>query len=231
MLLFRSMSWMISLFFCLDSLAQEVRSPHSPRPACEGRMSEARMSEAGVLVGVVRSAADSTVLPGVAVRVEGTGLSASTRKDGRYRIENVPAGAVTVTASSVGFDVQTRTVQVMSAAETTVDFSLSPLNQALDEVVATGQQPASRSSVVEPRHARLISPRRRRIPQPSCGIPRQSRGIPSRTTGSRKTPFAGRRRRRFRPSRSMWTARRTPTSAGFSGMGRRRRSTPSGSRR
>jgi len=129
---------MLALLFCAGLLGPADLL--APRPVSNA-------SDTGVVVGVVRSAVDSTVLPGAAVRVEGTGVGASTRQDGTYRIENVPAGSVTVTASFVGFSAQKRTVEVTSDAETTVDFNLSPSKQALDEVAVTGKQPASRSSV------------------------------------------------------------------------------------
>jgi len=129
---------MLALLFCAGLLGPADLL--APRPVSNA-------SDTGVVVGVVRSAVDSTVLPGAAVRVEGTGVGASTRQDGTYRIENVPAGSVAVTESFVGFSAQKRTVEVTSDAETTVDFNLSPSKQALDEVAVTGKQPASRSSV------------------------------------------------------------------------------------
>jgi len=132
MSLSRLVSWMLSLLFLAGLLGAGDLPASPPVPDA---------SDTGVVVGIVRSAVDSTVLPGAAVRVEGTGLGASTRQDGTYRIENVPAGSMTVTATFVGFSAQKRTVQVTSAAETTVDFYLSPSKQALDEVVVTGALP------------------------------------------------------------------------------------------
>ncbi len=97
----------------------------------------------GVVVGRVTDARTQLPIAGAAVTVEGTRLGGFTNTDGRYRIANVPAGAQTVTARSIGYAPATQTVSV-SGAQATADFVLPVQAVALDELVVSATGSAER---------------------------------------------------------------------------------------
>lgn len=81
--------------------------------------------------GMVKSAADNTVLPGLTVVVKGTTLGTVTNADGKYAID-VPANA-TLQYSFVGFETQEIAVQ----GKTKIDVIMKPTVETIDEVVVT----------------------------------------------------------------------------------------------
>ena len=79
----------------------------------------------GTLQGVVTDDAGEP-LPGANVRLEGTTLGAAATVDGEYRIESVPVGTYTVTASFAGLGPQTRSAVAVRPCRTLgLFFSLS----------------------------------------------------------------------------------------------------------
>lgn len=86
--------------------------------------------------GVVRSRHALSPLPGVGVRVLGTGLETATGPDGRFEIEAVPPGDYTVEARRAGFVIAEREgVAVFPAAQVDVSFVLQPAPLTGEEVV------------------------------------------------------------------------------------------------
>ncbi len=87
----------------------------------------------GVIWGTVADGAYGDRLPGASVRIEGTTRGAAADVDGRYRIEGVPLGDVTIRASFVGYEsVAVDTVLVADSLR--LDFLLPPSSWCLDEV-------------------------------------------------------------------------------------------------
>jgi outer membrane receptor protein involved in Fe transport len=72
----------------------------------------------GTLSGVVKDV-DGKPLPGAAVRVMGTSKGTATKKDGSYRILNIPSGTYSVTYSSLSYKTQTIKNVIISADQTT----------------------------------------------------------------------------------------------------------------
>ncbi|MGH7664159.1 MAG: TonB-dependent receptor domain-containing protein [Gemmatimonadaceae bacterium] len=93
---------------------------------------------AGSVAGRVTDADEGVGLQGAVVRIEGSGLGTTTGEDGRYRITSVPAGTHTVVARRIGYEAQSRSVNVADNRETTADFELGSADIVLDEVVVTG---------------------------------------------------------------------------------------------
>lgn len=87
--------------------------PHAPR--------------AGNVKGTVHMA-DGTKLPGVAVSIVGTNISAITDKEGTYFLTGITQGVVMVVASLDGFEEVKRTVVVQSEITIVVDFTLEMTN-------------------------------------------------------------------------------------------------------
>jgi TonB-dependent SusC/RagA subfamily outer membrane receptor len=76
--------------------------------------------------------------------IPGTGLGNMSMPDGRYRIENVPAGQTQVRAQMLGFGLATQTVTVADGQTATLNFELREQPLGLDEIVVTGQAGAAR---------------------------------------------------------------------------------------
>jgi TonB-dependent starch-binding outer membrane protein SusC len=98
----------------------------------------AQQSPRGTVAGRVVEEATSQPLSDVQVMIVGTTLGARTNEDGRFTIANVPAGAVTVRASRIGYGARTQPATVTVGATTTVNFTMSPSAVALDQIVVTG---------------------------------------------------------------------------------------------
>ncbi|AKD54260.1 SusC/RagA family TonB-linked outer membrane protein [Spirosoma radiotolerans] len=103
-------SWLLSLLFCLPSIAQDI--------AVSGR---------------VTSSDDGSTLPGVSVQVKGTTRGAITDANGDYKI-SVPANARLV-FSFIGYTGQ----EIAVGNKTTINVSLVAGSQSLDEIVVTAQ--------------------------------------------------------------------------------------------
>ncbi|HEY9517574.1 MAG TPA: SusC/RagA family TonB-linked outer membrane protein [Gemmatimonadaceae bacterium] len=89
----------------------------------------------GVIAGTVVDAGNQQPIAGAQVTIETTTLGTMTDAGGRFRINNVPAGQLTLMARRIGYGSQSRTA---SAGDTTVAFELSPRALNLDQVIVTG---------------------------------------------------------------------------------------------
>lgn len=76
-------------------------------------------------------------LESASVQVAGTGLGAFTDADGRFAIQEVPAGEVEVQVQILGYVAASQTVNVPSEGTVTVNFELEQDPLALDELVVT----------------------------------------------------------------------------------------------
>lgn len=93
----------------------------------------------GRLSGTVTSAQTGQPLASVQVTVEGTNRVTTTGPDGRYTIENVPAGTHSVRAYLIGHGAEQRQgVQIAAGATTTLNFALRAQALAIEEIVVTG---------------------------------------------------------------------------------------------
>jgi TonB-dependent starch-binding outer membrane protein SusC len=92
----------------------------------------------GTITGRVVDAATQAAIPGAQVRVQGTTRGAATGAEGRFEITGVPAGTVTLTASTLGYGTATRQVTVAAGQTVDVTFSLSTQVLQLDAMVVTG---------------------------------------------------------------------------------------------
>ena len=89
----------------------------------------------GTIQGTV-SDQDGNALPGANVVVEGTSLGEATDVNGTYSITDVAAGSYNVTASFIGYETESQSVEV-GAEETQADFTLSSSALAGKEVIVT----------------------------------------------------------------------------------------------
>ncbi|MBO9641424.1 MAG: carboxypeptidase-like regulatory domain-containing protein, partial [Siphonobacter aquaeclarae] len=115
-------------------------------------------AQTGTVRGVVRTSAGE-VLEQASVWVKGTRKGTKTAKNGSYRLNDVPAGNQEIEVSHVGMARLRVPVQVHSGEETILDIRVPEAQNALQEVVVTGQyEPQSlRQSVYQ---VRTIGPER-----------------------------------------------------------------------
>src|SRR5881397_2460888 len=94
--------------------------------------------QGGTITGRVTDSLSGQGIAVATVSVVGTGLSARTGDDGRYRISDVPVGEHTVRVVRIGYSSVTKPVTVLPDQEVTVDFALKGQATQLEEVVAIG---------------------------------------------------------------------------------------------
>ena len=102
----------------------------------------------GSISGTV-SDADGNPLAGANVSVEGTSMGAATTTSGAYSISGVPAGSYTVTASFIGYEPSSQSVDV-GAGSAQADFSLATSALAGADVFVTGTRAAGRTAMKSP---------------------------------------------------------------------------------
>jgi TonB-linked SusC/RagA family outer membrane protein len=91
----------------------------------------------GTVTGQVTELETQRPLDGAQVQIVGTNLSTLTDTEGRFRIQNVPAGEVEVQVRRLGYAAGAQRVVVAAGATVTVDFELEQDVLALDELVVT----------------------------------------------------------------------------------------------
>ena len=114
-----------------------------------------------VVRGVVTDQASSTPLTGANVIIKGTNpvLGSVTNIEGKFKIENVPAGRYDIEASFIGYEtVIIREVVVSSSKQVILTISLEESAHSLKEVVikATYRKQESKNSMA-PVSSRMIS--------------------------------------------------------------------------
>jgi TonB-linked SusC/RagA family outer membrane protein len=103
-------------------------------------------AQQGKITGTVVDMA-STPIPSVQVRVQGLNIGVTADAQGRFVLNNVPAGTVTVVAQRIGYVMGQSHVTVVAGGTATVSFQLTPAALALDEVVAIGYGTADRRNL------------------------------------------------------------------------------------
>ncbi len=98
---------------------------------------EGAFAQEGTITGSVVDATSAETLPGVNVVVEELGSGAATNADGNFEITGVPAGSYTLSASYVGYQQQTVSVEVEEGETTSIQIELTPSDVELGEVVVT----------------------------------------------------------------------------------------------
>ena len=92
----------------------------------------------GTIEGAVSDGETGDLLPGAQVIVTQLNQGGVTDANGRFLIENVPAGQYVIEARFIGFSTLQKSVTVTNGQTTTVDFALGVSAINLDEVVITG---------------------------------------------------------------------------------------------
>jgi TonB-linked SusC/RagA family outer membrane protein len=97
--------------------------------------------------GRVVDSATAQPVAGVRVGVVGATIGTLTDRDGRYALQTVPVGTVTLRAQRIGFAAQSRVVALTEGSSATIDFELTPVATTLSDVVVTGYGTDSRANL------------------------------------------------------------------------------------
>lgn len=100
----------------------------------------------GAIAGQVVAQPSGAPLAGANIIVQGVAFRTTTDAQGRFRIQGIPAGQYTVTASFIGRETVNRAVAVAAGQTANVTFTLSPAAVALEGLVvtATGREQRQR---------------------------------------------------------------------------------------
>jgi TonB-linked SusC/RagA family outer membrane protein len=112
-------------------------------------------AQAGIVMGTVADARSGQAISGAIVEVEGTRLVVMADGEGRYRIDNVPAGSRTVVARRLGYSPGRATVSVVAGETARVDLALVMTGVLLDEMVVTGTAGGERVRTIGSSVARI----------------------------------------------------------------------------
>ena len=93
--------------------------------------------QGGTITGQVRSS-DNEVVSAAQVFIASLGIGGLTQANGRYLLQNVPAGSYDVTVERIGYRGSSATVVVNAAATVVQDFRIAVDALSLDEIVVTG---------------------------------------------------------------------------------------------
>ncbi|MDR1009989.1 MAG: TonB-dependent receptor [Opitutaceae bacterium] len=105
----------------------------------------------GTIIGRVVNQATGQYLSNALVAIEGTSIETLTDETGTYRLVNVPAGAVRITASYSGLDKNTQTVSVSPNRSASADFNLTTQVYQLEKFVVAGDREGSARIIQEQR--------------------------------------------------------------------------------
>ncbi len=96
-------------------------------------------SQNSSIQGYVRDAKTGEPLPGATVMLVATSMGAATDINGKYLIQNVPAGTYTIKASYVGYEERKSLITLKAGENIRMDFKLEPVGVKGKEVVVTAQ--------------------------------------------------------------------------------------------
>lgn len=129
--------------WCALAALLAVVYPASARQLGSAPVADGR-SNLGTLEGTVRDAVNGAPIVGANIIVEGTGRIAITDPRGNYRLTGVPAGRHTVRAERIGVATATLTTTIAPGATVRLDFELTEVALALDDIVISADREARR---------------------------------------------------------------------------------------
>ncbi len=113
----------------------------------------------GGVSGSVARADDGSPLGGVVVLVKGTTIRTLTNTSGRYTLQRVTPGQVTLVFSWVGFAPKEEQVTIPAGSMATLDARLEPLPVTLSEIMVSGASRAPERVTEAPSAVSSIDPR------------------------------------------------------------------------
>ena len=99
-----------------------------------------KAEEKGAIRGHVRDAVTGETLPNATVMIDTLRIGTSASEKGYFVIKALPAGEVAITASYIGYETRTVTVEIRSGDTVTRDVELEPLTLQADGIEAIGKR-------------------------------------------------------------------------------------------
>lgn len=143
-----------------------TRFPPALAAVGKGGLSRARPVRSelqeGTITGRVTDAQSGQPVASVQVYIANMDTGVLTPQNGRYLLQNVPAGTHTLTAQRIGYETVTRQVAIAAGGTVVQDFSLSENALQLEEIIVTGtpggtQRRALGNSVARLETAELVN--------------------------------------------------------------------------
>ena len=100
-------------------------------------------AQAGRIVGLITDRTAGAPVANVTVTINGTQLGGRTGAEGRYTINDVPAGTHRVKASRIGYTPVEQQVTVAAGQTVTLNLALSAASVTLDQIVVVASRPPS----------------------------------------------------------------------------------------
>ena len=104
-------------------------------------------AETGTLKGVVVDSQTGDKLPGANIVIKQPFIGTSTNIDGQFVLNNVPAGANTITVSYLGYEEQDINIEIAEGETKTIEIKLVVLSIMGEEVVITAQAQGQRAAI------------------------------------------------------------------------------------
>jgi outer membrane receptor protein involved in Fe transport len=96
----------------------------------------------GSITGAVTTSDSAAPLSSVSVIVEGTGRTAVTDAEGRFHLDGVPAGTLSLLARRIGYAPDRRTIALPADSALRVNFVLTPIVVRLEDIVVSATREA-----------------------------------------------------------------------------------------
>lgn len=109
----------------------------------------------GTITGRVTDGTTAQPIASAQISIAGLGIGTLTQQNGRFVLQNVPAGTHTVTAQRIGYRTETAEVSVAADGAATLDFVINESALALDEIIVTGTPGATERRAIGNSVARL----------------------------------------------------------------------------
>lgn len=96
------------------------------------------LRQTGSIIGLVSDLRTQAPVSAASVRISGTNIGTLTDNAGRFRIDAVPVGTVTVAVQRIGYQASSQAVTVTEGDPVVVNFELESHVISMDELVVTG---------------------------------------------------------------------------------------------
>src|SRR5687767_10444099 len=150
-------------------LATLVFAPHSA-------LSQTQSS--GRVEGLVTRRDSGLPIPGVTVRIAGTGVGSSTGADGRYSLALAPSGSQTLEFRWIGYAPESRTIVIRPGTTERADVTLSPVALQLADIVVQAASKAPERIVEAPAAITVIPSYQAAALTPTNQAPAVLRNVP-----------------------------------------------------
>ena len=107
----------------------------------------------GFISGLITDSQTGDPLIGASILVQGTSLGGATDVEGRYRINNIPAGDIILIVSSIGYERSQFSAKIIARQRTVLDIEITPIVGELDEIRVVGNRKSQLDAINQKRQS------------------------------------------------------------------------------